>query len=421
MKHTHLGTIPLAGAAVVLIALAGCSGQPSTEETSSGDGARGSFSLSYSVANTVESPYETMAKAYMQENPGVTITLNPQPFDRYGETLRTQVQSGNASDVVQTTPGRGQPQSAVALAEANFLLPLDMVPAGADADLLGLDGDFYALPVDLSATGTVFASATADGLGVDAPADTDELLRACASATDEGASFFALAGSVPSNTGLMALSISATRVYSADPDWNAQRASGDVTFADTEGWRNTLQTVIDLNEGGCFQPGAEGGGFDAITGGLAQGTSLAAFIPGSSDLPRSAPDAGIEVRAFPVADDEDPFLFVGPISALSITSTAADPDAATAFLEWMAEPAQSERFAELSGTLPASGLADADLSEGMYAPVADLIAEGAYIPLPRSGWPNAQVYEQLSVGTQGLITGQRTVDEVLAALDTAWG
>ncbi len=84
---------------------------------------------------------------------------------------------------------------------------------------------------------------------------------------------------MPPNPGLMTMAISATRVYAETPDWNQQRADGDVTFADDEGWQDTLQTVVDMNEAGCFQEGVAGGGFDAITQGIAQGTSLSAFVP----------------------------------------------------------------------------------------------------------------------------------------------
>ncbi|WP_382303702.1 ABC transporter substrate-binding protein [Herbiconiux sp. UC225_62] len=404
-----------AGLSAVLV-LAGCSAPG--ESTPTG-GTTASFSLMYSVANTAESPYAVMAETYMTENPGVSIELNAQPFDRYGETLRTQLQGGNASDVVQTTPGRGQPQSAVALGEAGLLLPLGESTDPGDA-LYGVDGQLYGQPVDLSATGMLYAASTADKHGLAAPSDADELIAGCAAASASGGSFFALAGAVPSNTGLMALSISATRVYADDPDWDAQRAAGDVTFAETPGWADTLQQVLDLNAAGCFQPGAEGGGFDAITNGLAQGTSVAAFIPGSNDLAASMPDAQLQVRAFPPAAGEKEFLFVSPISTLSITAKTDQPEAAKAFLAWLAEPEQSQRFAELAGTLPASGVQGVDLSGTMYEPIEGLLNDGDYIALPRASWPNAQVYEALSQGTQGLLTGQRTVDDVLKALDEAW-
>ena len=47
--------------------------------------------------------------------------------------------------------------------------------------------------------------------------------------------------------------------------------------------------------------------------------------------------------------------------------------------------------------------------------------QAAYTPLPNNIWPNPSVYEALQVGVQGLLTGQKTIDQVLADMDTAWG
>ena len=73
--------------------------------------------------------------------------------------------------------------------------------------------------------------------GVELPTDTDALIDSCATLTGAGKAMFAVAGSVPPNPGLMTMSISATRVYAETPDWNQQRAAGDVSFADSEGWQ----------------------------------------------------------------------------------------------------------------------------------------------------------------------------------------
>ena len=50
-----------------------------------------------------------------------------------------------------------------------------------------------------------------------------------------------------------------------------------------------------------------------------------------------------------------------------------------------------------------------------------LLPHGSYTPLPNNIWPNPSVYEALQVGVQGLLTGQKTIDQVLTDMDTAWG
>jgi raffinose/stachyose/melibiose transport system substrate-binding protein len=88
------------------------------------------------------------------------------------------------------------------------------------------------------------------------PVDTDDLIADCRTLAGKGRSFIALAGAAGPNTGLTAMSISATRMYAKDPDWNDRRAKGEVIFADSKGWRDTLDTITRLKDAGCFQPGA---------------------------------------------------------------------------------------------------------------------------------------------------------------------
>jgi raffinose/stachyose/melibiose transport system substrate-binding protein len=403
------------------LVIAGCSGAPT-----SGDGSNG-FTFTYATSNNLESPYERLAKDYMDSHEGVTITLNPQPNDRYGETLRTQLQAGNASDVIQTAPGSGQPQAVIPLAEAGFLDPLDdaaasLIPTG-NEPLFYQSDKLYGQPVDFTVTGLVFNSTAGDAAGVSTfPASTDALIADCRTLADKGKSFIALAGAAGPNTGLTAMSIAATRVYARDPDWNDKRAKGEVTFADSVGWRDTLETITRLKDAGCFQPGAEGGGFDAITNGLAQGTSLGAFIPSgaATEIAGAAQGQKLVVEPFPPAAGGKPFALASANYALSINAASGKKEAARAFLDWVAQPAQAKTFAEVSGALPVTGYQDLDLSDTLYAPVDDVLREGSFTALPNTIWPDPAVYEALSAGVQGLLTGQKTVNDVLTAMDAAW-
>lgn len=424
-RASRLGLI--AAPAVGLLVLAGCSSSGS-DDNGGQEEATQEFSLTYATSNNIESPFEVLANAYMEANPDVTITLNPQPNDTYGDTLRTQLQAGNASDVLQTEAGSGQTRSIVPLAEAGFLAPLGdsasaLIPEGSDA-LFQYEGDTYGLPLTISYSGLIFNETAAEAAGItEFAGDWDTLSEQCADASDAGKTLFVLAGSTVPNAGIMASIIAATRVYAEDPDWNQQRLDGDTSFADSEGWAATLQTIKDLNESGCFQAGAEGAGFDALTTGLTTGSGVSMFGPlgSASELAKAAPDQSFIAQAFPPATSSDQaFGVASPTYALSINAASENSEAATAFLEWIEAPENSGLFAESAGSLPISGLSDLDLSDTIYANVADLITEGNTTPLANTTWPNAAVYDALAIGVQGLLTGQSTVESVLASMDTAW-
>lgn len=407
--------------------LAGCSGAGGNEDA--GEGGAQSFSFTFATSNNLESPYETLAKAYMEANPDVTITTNPTPNDKYGETIRTQLQAGNAADVIQTTPGSGDARGVIPLAEAGFLEPLGataegLVPNGSEP-IFELDGKVYGQPMDFTVAAVVASMGTAAMNGLDDwPETEDDMFEACEALAANGKSLLALAGAAGPNAGLTAQAIAATRVYAETPDWNEQRAAGDTTFAESEGWADTLQTLVDMHKGGCFQPGAEGGGFDAITNGLAQGISVGSFIPSGSavEIAAAAPaEADFKVQPFPAADGGDPYIIASSNYTISINAASKSKDAAAAFVEWLASSEAQTLYYESSGLLPVSSYEELDLEDTIYSPIVDLLAEGSYTPLPNNIWPNPAVYEALQVGVQGLLTGQKSVDQVLEEMDAAYG
>jgi raffinose/stachyose/melibiose transport system substrate-binding protein len=412
---------------VSALTLAACGGGGDDDGGSTGDGgAADSFTFSFGNASgSQESPWIAAAEKYSEET-GIQVETEALPPDSYGLTLRTQIQGGNAPDVFVVSPGAGQDSAVLPLAEAGYIEPLGeesaaLVPEGSEG-LFTIDGEVYAQPTDLIPVGMLWNVGAAAEAGVDLPEDTDALIDACGQLADDGRSFVAVAGSVPPNPGLMTMAVSATRVYADTPDWNAQRAAGEVSFADSEGWQDTLQTVVDMNEAGCFQEGAAGAGFDAITQGITQGTALTAYVPGgaATELMNATEGLELNIQAFPPANGGEEYILASPNYALAVSSDADDATKAAVedFLAWMAEPENAAEFIEVSGGVAITG-PDENISP-VYEPVADLLESGSYAPLPNLEWPNPGIYDALATGVQGLIAGQGDVATVLESIDRAW-
>lgn len=419
---------PLAGALV----LAGCSGSSGDNGgANSGDGgdngadANAPFSVMVAQANDQDDFYAQILQQYSEET-GTEVEVIPYPSDAYNTQVTTQLQGGNAADVMILAPGTGQPISVISLAEAGFLEPLNdtadsVNPVGSESQFQ-LDGETYAQATALTPVGMVYNVTAGEEAGIDYPETYEDLLAACADARDAGKSFTVLAGGIPFNTGLFSMLISATRVYQQTPDWNEQRAAGEVTFADS-GWRDVLEDIVEMNDSGCFQDGAAGGTFDNITAGMGSGSSLTAAVPGSAAASiGQATGSELNVQAFPPADGQEAFTVTGANYAWGINA-AADEDAkasAQAFLDWVAQPEQAKAYAELSGAVPVTGIVADELLPS-YAPIGQLLADGQFTSLPNATWPNPAIYDALGAGVQGLLTGQKTVDQVLEDMDAAWG
>jgi raffinose/stachyose/melibiose transport system substrate-binding protein len=415
-QRSRLSTAALAGSIVGVLALSSCAG--GADPAAEGD----SFSLAFAVTNESGGPYKALAEAYMQAHPDVEIVLNEVPTDSYGQIITTQLNGGNAPDVFQTSPGLGQPYSTIPLAEAGLLAPLTdeiaaAIPAGNEG-AFQIDGETYGAALGLNIVAPMSNLTALEAAGVEFPTTWSDLLDTCAALTAEGKSLIAVAGTAPPNTALMAVIISATRVYAENPDWNAQRAANETTFVDSEGWRDTLQTIVDMNDAGCFQPGAQAAGFEGITNGLVQQTSMSGFLPSAAlvDLGQAAPDAEFSFELFPAAEGGQAYAVAGANYSLSLAQVASENAAAVAFLEWTAGADGQAAWAEASNSLSP----DADLSGTAYAPLADVISAGDYAPNPNVEWPNPAIYDALGTGVQGLLTGQTSIDDLLASLDAAW-
>lgn len=419
IRVRRLGILTAVPALAALV-LAGCGGGDD------GVGGAQGFSFVFPTSTQTESPWQTLADKYSEQT-GVEIEAEALPNDSYGLTLRTQLQGGNAADVLVVAPGSGQDYSVLPLAEAGYLEPLTgpsaEVAPQATRSLFTQENQVFAQPTDLVPVGTLWNAGAAAEAGVTFPASTDQLLAQCRTLAASGKSFVAVAGSAPPNMGLTAMSISATRVYAQTPDWNAQRAAGAVTFADSPGWQETIQTIVDMNAAGCFQPGAAGAGFDAITAGITQGSSLAAFVPSGSahELITATPGLQLEIRAFPPTNGGKEYLLASPNYALAVNAESDDAQkqAAQAFLAWLAQPENAAEFTAVSGQMPISGIEERTPAP-QYAPVTELVAAGSYAPLPNAEWPNPGVYDAISSGVQGLLAGQGDVRSVLEAADRAW-
>jgi raffinose/stachyose/melibiose transport system substrate-binding protein len=377
------------------------------------------------------SAFEEIIKKFNETNDqNITVELQEIPTDSYFQTIRTQFQAGNAPDIVWGSPGDGANNALGPFAEAGQLVDLSE-QEWANASIPESSRELYyandaltAVPVDVAPISLVTNESAFETAGISPAVTFPELLKQCKTVTDAGlSSLFGLAGSQASNTGLVALEIAASKVYAADPQWNQERAEGTVTFAESKGWEDTLESILALKDAGCFQPGAEGGSPETVTPEFTTGKILNIFAPAgiAANLATLAPDATISVAAFPGETEKDTFVFASPSNALAINSASKHVDAAKALLEFWMQPEQLDAFAEISGNVSLASILDGAAVSEKFASLEPFLTDPSRnAPLPNLVWPNSEVYDALGVGVQGLLTGQATTDQVLEAMDAAW-
>lgn len=388
------------------------------------------ITFTYAAANSGEDAYDKLAKGYEAAHPGVTIKVNKVALNAANQTLGTQMQAGNGPDVLWVNAGSGQTASVQQLAKAGLLLELtdpSIKTTVPEAEMEGYDyqGKTYGVPSSTMVSGIIWNDELAQQGGVTlTPQSTvEDVLAQCGKVAATGKSMFGLAGSIPENNGILAMEIATSIVYGPTPDWNEKRSKGEVTFAKSAGWKQTLETIKKIYDAGCFQKGAAGAGFDALTNGAAQGNLFGFFAPsGAAKDIMDAAGGHVKLLAlpFPAPQGVDPYMLVSADLGLAGNAKTKSPDLVRDFIKYTISPEGAKAFADAQGSIPI-GATDTSQLLPQYAEVADILKNQKIRPIATDGWPNGQVYNALGAGITGLITGQKSVDDVLADMDSAWG
>lgn len=414
-----------ATAVAASVALTGCVGSNPAQSTGSEPQ---TITFSFSSINPADTFIQDTVTAFEEANPGVKVELIKLPADTQNQTNTTQLQGGTAPDVLSILSGQGQVGSMTGFAKAGLLLELDdptfseTLPESIEK-LFTHEDKVYAVPLSSMPTGLIFNQAKAQELGVelDKTSTFENFLEQCKVAREKGVSLTALAGTVPANPGILAMTLASSTVYGPNPDWNEERAAGETTFSEDQGWQQVLDGLRRMHDAGCFQDGAAGAGYDALSSSMGQGKALGFFAPGGAAKSVAGGTKGAvtpSVLPMPAPGVSETYLGTTAEMAVAGNAKTDSPELVKKFLKFLTEEGAA-MIAEGQGTLPVN-LGDYELPES-YEPIADFYKEDKVRPLGNIEWPSAKVYDALGKGVTAMITGQKTTDDVLKDMDSAWG
>ena len=369
---------------------------------------------------------------FMQLNPDIKVEATYLPIGTtYANTLRTQLQSGNAPDVFYVTAGTGGLQSVLPLAKAGYVADLSKQPwvktfplAPANRPLYWRRGVLTALPFDVVPVGVMYNTEVMAGLGLEPPKTQKQFVAACRTAKAKGKHFLNLAGASAQNASLFATVVATSTVLAKDPAWNVKRLAGKTTFAGTPTWRLTLQRIVDMKNAGCFPPGAEANDNIPATPGFVSGQVASWTLPTSivGLLKSFNTTAKYNFFAMPGTTAADTRVNASPTDAFAVWSKSSVKPAAFKFINYMSTPAVTGRYAALTGAVsPYQAATGKHILYELRGLTGVLKVNSRVFPLMNLNWPNPEIVDVLGKDVQGLLTGQKTVTQTLADLDAAWG
>jgi raffinose/stachyose/melibiose transport system substrate-binding protein len=257
------------------------------------------------------------------------------------------------------------------------------------------------------------------------PQTYSQLLDVCKKAKAAGTAPVIFAGGSKSAVTFLIEGLAVPLVYGKNNQWTAKLKAGKVTFRGSSGWRQAMQRFIDMNDAGCFPPGVTGlASGPAASTLFAHGQSLMLVTTSNAEggIATAEPDFSYSFHPLPSGSSPtETTTFISLLQAVSVNAHASSRNRAAAqtFVDFMARPAQNALFTQLTGGLSQYQIKKRQVP-GFMASMAPVFAKQRYITNPYASWWNPGVLGAMQDNQIGLITGQRSIDDVLKAMDVAW-
>jgi raffinose/stachyose/melibiose transport system substrate-binding protein len=340
----------------------------------------------------------------------------------------TELTAGNAPDVLSVSPGCFKLVAVCPFAKAGYLAPMIKKPwvKWSLPFVLSLDKygpNLYSFSPQVTPMGMFTNDDLFKKLRLKVPQTFTQLLDLCRQARSAGTVAMIFSADVQEVSNLIA-DLAVGTLYRKDKQWPAKLRAGKVSFSGTPGWHAALQEYIDMNTNGCFQPGISGTSGASAHAQFALGRGL---IDPSVSSNKGVIDAGSPAFSF----SHHPFpggtapgqttTFINIQAGLSVNahSSSGNQTGAQTYLDFLARPKQNALFAQINGGLTQYQFSHAQLPAFMSA-YSSVLGKHTYVVNPQQTWWNPGVLIALQQNEIGLITGQRSIDDVLGAMDAAW-
>jgi raffinose/stachyose/melibiose transport system substrate-binding protein len=404
------------------------------------------LAASYTAASAVAAPKKTQAGSITmvmnaQYKPGMDILIAN--FKRvhpgidvkasyvtagapYNSLVATQFAAGNGSDILWSLGARSGPTAVWPFAEAGHLANLSgskwvkrMFP-GTKWQLV-YNKKVYAWDMGFSALALINYNKTYfDDNNLKPPTTFAGLLSLCKTISDKGKIPIIWGGASQAVNNNDMITLAGNTLLSKDPNWLAKKTAGKTTFAATAGWRRALQMIVDMKNAKCFAPGVEAVGIPQMQQQYASGQGVMmytspAVVTGAQVLNPNLKNA---MAAMPAEKAADTRLTLQDSGGLAIWSKSAHLTAAKTFVTFFAREAQSRLFARTNNQISAFDAVKGRVPDAYQGIAAILKNKKQVLEVGYNAmWPNTQMNTLTGASIQGLFTGQKSVDDVLADMD----
>jgi raffinose/stachyose/melibiose transport system substrate-binding protein len=410
-----------ATAGIAALLLSACSNNPTSEADTV---------LTMFASSDFKSAVDPLVADFEAANPGVKVNVTYAGGNDFETTEGTAIASGNGPDIIDALPGTSGAIATQQLIKDGTVLNLSDQPWAKDVpssvngqnqpDLTD-DKNVYFYPVLVQPMGAFYNDATLKEAGLTAPTTWSGVLKFCADARKAGKVPYSLGISDQWITQLVPYTLVNSLLYGADPAWgrNGDLTSGKVKFTDSA-WVKTFEQYDEMRKNDCFTDNPNAVNLDASLAPVGSGKAAGIVQVGGlfSNLQALNKDASYTLLPLPATDNEaDTFMPAAPAHEFAVYSKSKNPELALKFINFLAEPANANKFVETVGgavvAVPNDSFKPPALLENFYMYVKnDKIRSFPYLP-------NSEVANALMVGTQNMFLGKTTPKEVVQSMQDA--
>lgn len=401
--RTSLRTALLGGVALALV-LSGCS---------AGGGGDGRTTLTFMTWDNPET-MEPVVAAFEEANPDIRVEVShAPPVAEYISTLQNRLLAGTAADVFVMGS-----ENKTNLIDGELVLDITDEPymdviAPLNKEIRGRDGRTYGLSTSSWSTGLAYDADLIASVGYDEfPTEWDDFVQLLRDLQPTGVTpYLEPWGQLPDS---IASSVGAANARDNVSDLDAFDGGGSFE----ENWAEPLGQWAELFDEGLISKDVVGVNGDQVLEEFV--TGRAAMIPmgpwNVTKVPELNPDLNWKIAGFPQPDGE-PWFSGNASPGWVINAKAKEPEAAQAFLGFLASPEGVEAFQTATNSMTTTTNYEPVIDEHL-APNLLALQEGR-VYLPQAAWPryqdalNVEMVAQLQLMAQG----QLTPAEVGAALD----
>jgi raffinose/stachyose/melibiose transport system substrate-binding protein len=413
-------------AAIAGISACGGSDEGSSTKASTSAGASGTLKVAFPA--TAQAGWQKVIDDFEKANPNVTVNATFAPFATFFQLVSTQLQANAGPDVFYVPPGSSLALSLQNAAGNGTIAPLDDHAWAKDLphqyrDVVSRDGKVYGL---VNGVFTSFMLTNEDRfaeLGLKPPTTMDELMAMCKTASDRGLTPVAIGGGFPPDLVNLMGMLLPNYVDGPDPSWIEKRNADQTTFAESAGWKKALQRIVDLKQAGCFANGVAGTSRESATAQFASGKALMYPIiqPQLATVLAAKPTFKWSVAPLPGDGPDTTYLSIQVDPLIAVNAKSKHKALADRFVDFVASPEESRAYNDVQKTVSPADFTAGRFPDFMAPLSANLKSGGNNVVGEPNSWKSASTNATLSTDLAGLLTGQKSVDDILRDLDTTYG